>query len=178
MGSGNQFRSKIELVKGDITGLRVDAIVNAANTDLILGSGVAGAIRRAAGDCVQAECNEIGSIPLGDAVITSAGGLKAKYVIHAAGMHLGRRVTEQALHDATLNSLKRAQDNGVRTIAFPAIGTGVGGLNMARCAEVMLGVLREFFLNNPTPQIEKVYFVLFDDESLEIFKKTLDEEQL
>lgn len=132
---------KIKALKGDITDMDVDAIVSAANTDLILGSGVAGAIRKMGGDSIQKECDRIGPIPLGEAVITRAGNLKSRFVIHAAGMYLGGSVTEESLRAATKNSLIRADEKGIRTIAFPAIGTGVGGFPVDKCAEVMIDVI-------------------------------------
>jgi O-acetyl-ADP-ribose deacetylase len=159
---------KIVVMKGDITDIEVDALVNAANTDLILGSGVAGAIRKKGGDLIQNECNEIGSIPLGQAAITGAGNLSARFVIHAAGMHLGGRVSEVSLKDATYNSLLRASEKNLKTIAFPAIGTGVGGFPMKNCARVIVDTVSEFLENKHT-SIERVYFVLFDEESFDAF---------
>src|ERR1700739_3694435 len=100
---------KIELVKGDLTEMGTDAIVNAANNDLQLGGGVAGAIRRKGGDAIQAECNEIGSIPVGGAAITSGGNLKARFVIHAASMQLGGRTTSKAVQSSTAHSVRIAE---------------------------------------------------------------------
>jgi O-acetyl-ADP-ribose deacetylase (regulator of RNase III) len=159
---------KIVVMKGDITNIEVDAIVNAANTDLILGSGVAGAIWKEGGDLIQNECNEIGSIPLGQAAITGAGNLRARYVIHAAGMHLGGRVSEVSLKDTTNNSLLRASEKNLKTIAFPAIGTGAGGFPMKDCARVMVDTVSEFLEDKHT-SIERVYFVLFDEDSFDVF---------
>ncbi len=101
-------KDRIIIKQGDITDMEVEAIVNAANTELVLGSGVAGAIRKKGGDTIQEECDNIGRIPLGQAVITGAGKLKSKYIIHAAGMHLGGRVTEESLRECTMNCLLRA----------------------------------------------------------------------
>jgi O-acetyl-ADP-ribose deacetylase len=159
---------KIIVMKGDITDIEVDAIVNAANTDLILGSGVAGAIRVRGGELIQNECKEIGTIPLGQAAITGAGNLRAKYVIHAAGMYIGCRVSESSLKNATQNSLLRAAEENLKTIAFPAIGTGVGGFPMERCARVMVDAVSDFFETQHT-SIERVFFVLFDEESFNAF---------
>jgi len=166
------FKDRIIIKQGDITDLDVDVIVNAANTDLILGSGVAGAIRKKGGESIQRECDEIGSIPLGESAITDGGNLKAKYVIHAAGMHLEGRVLDQALRDSTRNSLKRANEKGLKTIAFPAIGTGVGGFPLDKSAEIMIDTVSEFLKHNET-SIEMVYFVLFDEESFEAFDNYL-----
>src|SRR5512140_2958890 len=119
--------SVIELVKGDITELDVDAIVNAANDRLVLGGGVAGAIRRKVGPAIQAECDKIGGCPVGRAAITTGGNLKAKYVIHAVGPRMGEGDEDQKLRSATLNSLSLADKNRLKTIAFPAISTGIFG---------------------------------------------------
>jgi O-acetyl-ADP-ribose deacetylase len=159
---------KIVVMKWDITDIEADAIVNAANTDLVLGSGVAGAIRKKGGDLIQNECNEIGSIPLGQAAITGAGNIRARFVIHAAGMHLGGRVSGLSLRDCTYNSLLRASEKNLKTIAFPAIGTGVGGFPMKNCAQVMVDTVSEF-LQNKHSSIERVYFVLFNEESFDAF---------
>jgi O-acetyl-ADP-ribose deacetylase (regulator of RNase III) len=159
---------RIVVMKGDITDVEVDAIVNAANTDLVLGSGVAGAIRKKGGDLIQNECNKLGSIPLGEAAITGPGNLRARYVIHAAGMHLGGRVSEVSLKDSSYNSLLRASEKNLKTIAFPAIGTGVGGFPMKNCARVMVDTVSEF-LQNKHSSIERVYFVLFNEESFDAF---------
>ena len=168
-------RSKIMLIKGDITEIEADAVVNAANTDLILGSGVAGAIRKKGGDLIQNECNEIGSIPLGEAAITGAGNLGARFVIHAAGMHLGGRVSGASLRDCTHNSLLSASEKNLKTIAFPAIGTGAGGFPMKDCARVMVDTVSEFLEDKHT-SIERVYFVLFDEESFDVFDHYLKSE--
>ena len=166
------LKDKIIVTQGDITDIEVDAIVNAANTRLLLGSGVAGAIRRKGGDSIQRECDKIGSIPLGRAIVTGAGKLNAKYVIHAAGMHLGRSVCEESLREATNNSLLRADEKVVKTVALPAIGTGVGGFPLNRCAQVMIDIVVEYLKNEKTG-IEKVYFVLFDMETYKVFNDYL-----
>lgn len=166
------LKGKIIIMQGDITDIEVDAIVNAANTRLLLGSGVAGTIRRKGGDSIQKECDKIGSIPLGEAVVTGAGKLKAKFVIHAAGMHLGGSVSEEPLRDATKNSLLRADEKGVKTVALPAIGTGVGGFPLNRCAQVMIDIVVEYLKNEKTGT-EKVYFVLFDMETYKVFNDYL-----
>ncbi len=161
-------KDRITILQGDITDMDVDAVVNAANTSLLLGAGVAGAIRKKGGDSIQKECDKIGSIPLGESTITSSGNLKARYVIHAAGMHLGAGVDEKALRDATRNSLLRADEKGIKTIAFPAIGTGVGGFPVDRCAKVMIDVVSKHLQNEKT-SLDKVYFVLFDEPTYRIF---------
>lgn len=162
------IEDKIIIETGDITEFAGDAIVNAANTDLILGSGVAGAIREKGGYTIQAECNKTGSIALGDVTITPAGDLKCKFIIHAAGMHLGGRVNEESLRSCIHKSLKVADQFNVRTLAFPAIGTGVGGFPLENCAETMLSVVKEYLQTQQTG-IEKVYFILFDYQAFTVF---------
>jgi O-acetyl-ADP-ribose deacetylase len=163
------WRSKITLRQGDLTDAGVDAIVNAANNDLQLGAGVAGAIRSKGGSEIQRECDLIGSIPLGEAAITGGGRLKARYVIHAASMQLGGRTTEENLRASTRNSLARARAHGLKSIAFPAIGTGIAGFPIARCAEVMLGEVRTHLSEQTS--LERVEFVLFDRAALDAFER-------
>jgi O-acetyl-ADP-ribose deacetylase (regulator of RNase III) len=162
---------KIELTKGDLTEMDADAIVNAANNDLQLGGGVAGAIRRKGGDAIQAECNEIGSIPIGGAAITSGGNLKARFVIHAASMQLGGRTTAHALRASTAHSLRIAAQKALKTIAFPAIGTGIAGFPMEECAEIMLNEAMDHIERGTS--LAKIYFVLIDDAALKKFQKAL-----
>ena len=165
------WRAKIALRQGDLTDADVDAIVNAANNDLILGGGVAGAIRVKGGPAIQQECNKIGSIALGEAAITGAGRLRARHVIHAASMRLGESTSEANLRAATRNSLMRANENSLKTIAFPAIGTGIAGFPIEQCAKVMLNEVRAH-LGGPTT-LERVEFVLFDNRTLELFSRVL-----
>ena len=162
--------TQIEILQGDITEADVDGIVNAANNDLELGGGVAGAIRRKGGPAIQEECHRIGPIPLGEAAITGGGNLKAKYVIHAASMQLGGRTTNESLEASTRNSLRRAEEKGLRSIAFPAVGTGIAGFDTKQCAEIMLGIASE--LREGGTSLERIVFVLFDKMSLEIFQET------
>ncbi len=158
---------EIILTQGDITDMDVEAIVNAANNDLKLGAGVAGAIRRRGGPSIQEECDHIGRIPVGEAAVTGGGQLKARYVIHAASMSLGSSTTEESLCSSTHNSLLRAKEKGLKSIAFPAIGAGIGGFSVRRCAEIMIGEVRQF-LEKPT-SLEKVYFVLFGENTYQVF---------
>ncbi len=164
---------KVLIQQGDLTEMDVDAIVNAANNDLQLGGGVAGAIRRKGGEAIQRECNEIGSIPVGGAAITTGGRLKARHVIHAASMQLGGGTTARALSSSTAHSLRVAREKGLKTIAFPAVGTGIAGFPMRECAEIMLGEVVEH-LKRPTT-LEKVYFVLFDQAAREVFEQVWGE---
>jgi O-acetyl-ADP-ribose deacetylase len=165
------WKAKVILQRGDITDADVDAVVNAANTHLQLGAGVAGAIRRKGGPTIQQECDAIGPVSLGEAAITGGGQLKARYIIHAASMHLGGLTTEGNLRDATVNSLKRAVEKQLTSIAFPAIGTGIAGFSMNRCAQVMLEEVRKH-LSGPTT-LQKVLFVLFDEPALKAFQQAL-----
>ena len=165
------WRAKIKLRQGDLTDADVDAIVNAANNDLMLGGGVAGAIRARGGPAIQNECDRIGPIALGEAAITGAGRLRARHVIHAASMRLGESTSPANLRAATRNSLMRANENALKSIAFPAIGTGIAGFPIERCAQLMLEEVRAH-LGAPTT-LERVEFVLFDRPALEVFERVL-----
>lgn len=165
------WKNKITLLQGDITDADVDAVVNAANTQLQLGAGVAGAIRRKGGPTIQQECDAVGPISLGEAAITGGGQLNARYVIHAASMHLGGLTSESSLRDATKNSLARAEEKQLTSIAFPAIGTGVAGFPIARCAQVMLEEIRNHL--NGSTSLQQVLFVLFDAPALSAFQQAL-----
>jgi O-acetyl-ADP-ribose deacetylase (regulator of RNase III) len=165
-----QLFERILIQQGDITEMDVDAIVNAANNDLKLGAGVAGAIQRKGGDAIQRECDEIGSIPVGYAAITGAGKLKARYVIHAASMGLsGIRTTAKSLRTSTAHSLRLAAERNLKSIAFPAIGTGVSGFPMDECAVIMLTEAIQHLKGESS--LETVHFVLFDTAAFEQFKK-------
>lgn len=163
---------KIQLVQGDITEMNVDAVVNAANNDLMLGAGVAGAIRRKGGEQIQQECNEIGTIPVGTAAITGGGRLKAHWVLHAASMELGGSTTAASLRGSTMHSLRLAEKKSLKSIAFPAIGAGIGGFPPRECAEVMFRAVFEH-LRQPT-SLEAIYFVLYDQPTFEIFADVLE----
>ena len=164
---------KIALLQGDLTEMEVDAIVNAANNDLQLGGGVAGAIRRKGGEAIQRECDAIGSIPIGGAAITTGGKLRPRFVIHAASMQLGGATTARALRSSTAHALRIASEKGLRTIAFPAVGTGIAGFPISECARILLHEVVDH-LKNPT-SLEKIYFVLFDTQALSEFEKALAE---
>lgn len=168
------MKDKIIVEQGDLTEMDVDAIVNAANNDLILGGGVAGAIRRKGGPSIQQECDKIGPISIGEAAITNGGHLKAKYVIHAASMALrGPLTTAESLVNSTKNSLLRAEEKKLKTIAFPAIGTGVAGFPVGKCAELMISTVLKH-LKKGESSLEKVYFVLFDKSAYDAFKEYLE----
>src|SRR4029077_20179746 len=160
---------RIEILQGDLTDINNDAIVNAANNDLQLGGGVAGAIRSKGGPKIQAECDEIGTIPVGGAAITTGGELKARYVIHAASMELGGRTDALSRRSATAHSLRIAAQKGLKTIAFPAVGTGIAGFPMNECAEIMLAEAVAHLSHETT--LDKIYFVLFDVPALKAFER-------
>lgn len=164
-------KTTLELTQGDITDLDTDAIVNAANTALQLGGGVAGAIRRKGGQQIQRECDEIGGTRVGGAVITTGGNLKARYVVHAVGPKHGEEHEDDKLKDATLNSLILADKYHLKSIAFPAISTGVFGFPKDRCATIMLSTTIAY-LEGPT-RIETVVYCLYGQNTFEIFRHTL-----
>jgi O-acetyl-ADP-ribose deacetylase (regulator of RNase III) len=163
---------RVTLVEGDITEQAVDAIVNAANSALVLGAGVAGAIRERGGPSIQQECDAIGPIEVGDAAVTGAGALPARFVIHAAGMPPGGRATEDAVRRSARRSLALASERGCRTIAIPAIGAGIGGFSPQRCAEVLIQEARAH-LAGPT-SLQEIRFVLFGEPSYRIFESAND----
>jgi len=168
---------KIKLIKGDITKVEVDAIVNAANSSLMGGGGVDGAIHRAAGPALLEECKaiiqKIGRLPAGEAVITGAGNLKCKFVIHTVGpvWQGGNFGEENLLRDAYTNSLKIAKEKGVRTIAFPNISTGAYGFPKDLASDIAISAVKDFLAENP--EIQQVIFVCFDEENYEIYKRKL-----
>jgi O-acetyl-ADP-ribose deacetylase (regulator of RNase III) len=167
---------RIVIQQGDITEMETDAIVNAANNDLMLGAGVAGAILRKGGDSIQKECDEIGSIPVGYAAITGGGKLKTRYVIHAASMGLGGEpTTAKSLRTSTAHSLRLAAERKLKSIAFPAIGTGVSGFSIDECAQIMLAEAARHLKGDTS--LETIYFVLFDERSCDTFQRTWDKLQ-
>jgi len=164
-------KSVLELTQGDITDRTTDVIVNAANSALQMGGGVAGAIRRKGGPKIQEECNRIGGTHVGGAVITTGGNLAAKYVIHAVGPRHGEEHEDAKLKDATLNSLILADQKNLKSIAFPAISTGIFGFPKDQCATIMLSTTIAY-LEGPT-KLEKVVYCLYNQKTFEIFKRTL-----
>lgn len=162
---------EITIVEADITTLPVDAIVNAANSHLQHGGGVAGAIVRAGGDSIQIESDRIGYVPVGNAAVTGAGNLPAKYVIHAVGPRLGEGNEDRKLHDATIAALERAEELRIRSIAFPAISTGIFGYPLERCAPLMIASVREF--EPRARSLQAVTFCLWSRKALEEFEKAL-----
>ena len=161
---------KIKLVEGDIVFLDVEAIVNAANKSLVLGSGVAGAIRSHGGPSIQEECDKIGPINVGEAVITGAGNLKADYVIHAVGPIYGEGEEEKKLRKATLSSLKIASEKQIKNIAFPAISTGIYRFPIQKCSEIMLKAAIEFAREHEYPK--EIIFCLYGQDAYSVFEET------
>ncbi|HXJ91404.1 MAG TPA: macro domain-containing protein [Terriglobia bacterium] len=161
---------KIHFLKGDITEMDVDAIVNPANTDLVLGSGVASAILAKGGPAVQEDCDRLAPVALGAAVVTTGGRLKALYVIHAASMRLGGRTSAESLQLAFRESLQRAEERGLKSIAVPAIGTGAAGFPIEECARILLGETLEHLKSRTS--LEHIYFVLYDEQALHTFEET------
>ena len=169
-------RSVVAVV-GDITAIGTDAIVNAANTELWMGSGVAGAIKRAGGEAIEREALAQGPIALGEAVATTAGRLPHKAVIHAAAMgYAGGHMlgpTAETIGSATRAVLALCDQLGLETVAFPALGTGVGGFDLARCAEVMVKAATSY-LSDPTSHIRQVVFVLRNENARQTFEEAIE----
>src|SRR5919108_168887 len=157
--------AEIEVIAGDITQLDVDAITNAANTQLKHGGGVAAAISRAAGPELQRESDEKAPIGLGEAVETSAGEMPAKYVIHAATMELGGPTSAEIIEEATRSTLAKAEELGCRSLALVAFGTGVGGFPLDEAARIMVGAAREH-----EGALERIVFAVRGDEAEREFR--------
>jgi O-acetyl-ADP-ribose deacetylase (regulator of RNase III) len=162
----------LRLVEGDITELDTDAIVNAANSDLELGGGVAGAIRRKGGPSIQRECNAIGHCPVGGAVITRGGALKARRVIHAVGPYGDDADADALLASATCRSLEVADKNHLSSIAFPAISTGIFRYPIDKCARIMLSTAIDY-LQRAETGLTLVVFCLYGQEAFEVFAAEL-----
>ena len=169
------MQNRIEIIQGDITRQRVDAIVNAANSSLLGGGGVDGAIHRAAGPALLAECRQLaasrGGCATGDAVLTGAGNLPARAVIHTVGpvWHGGQQGEAALLASAYANSLQLAADNRFATVAFPAISTGIYGYPKAAAATIALRTIRQFLQQHDYPQ--QVLLVCFDEESFRLYRQ-------
>lgn len=174
------MKNRIQLIQGDITKLKVDAIVNAANSSLMGGGGVDGAIHRAGGPAILEECRQIiawqGRCETGEAVITTGGNLSARFVIHTVGpvWNGGNNNEVQLLENAYLNSLNLAVENEVETIAFPNISTGVYGFPKKKAAEIAIQTVTEILSKNE--QIKQVYFVCFDEENNRLYGQLLNEQ--
>jgi len=159
---------EILLTRGDIAQQDADAIVNAANNHLWMGAGVAGAIKRAGGSEIEDEAVAKGPIPIGEAAVTGAGRLRARYVIHAAVMGRDLRTDADKIRQATENSLRRADELALKSIAFPALGTGVGGFSFEECARIMLDIVRSHSASDTS--LERVVFVLYDEPAYQAFE--------
>jgi O-acetyl-ADP-ribose deacetylase len=164
-------KTQLELVEGDLTDLEADVIVNAANEDLQLGAGVAGAIRQKGGASIQEECNRIGHTQVGTAVMTGAGNLKAKQVIHAVGPRMGEGDEDKKLASAVRSALALADRRGLKSIALPAISTGIFGFPMERAARIMLTEIHRFLQGGT--KLERVVLCLRGEEAFQIFKREL-----
>lgn len=168
-------RSILELVEGDITNQETDAIVNAANTSLLGGSGVDGAIHRAGGPKILEECKKLGGCPTGEARITPGGNLKVRYVIHTVGpiYHEGKRKEAELLANAYKNSLSLASQYKLKSVAFPSISTGAYGYPVSEAATIALKTVINYVKTHS--DIELVRFVLFDQKSYQEYEKSLQE---
>jgi O-acetyl-ADP-ribose deacetylase len=165
---------RIEAAQADISTARVDAIVNAANEALQLGSGVAGAIRRRGGSEIQSECDRIGHCAVGNAVVTGGGDLPAKWVIHAVGpvWRGGMHGEDDLLESAVRAALQRAEEIGARSVALPAISAGVFGFPLYRAARISVATAREFARSART--VEVILFCLFDEETCSAFRREIE----
>ena len=166
------MKRRITIVEGDLTAQQVDAIVNAANSALVLGAGVAGAIRARGGPTIQAECDAIGPIAVGDAALTGAGALPARFVIHAASMPPGGKANEGSVRASLRRALELASREGLRTIAVPAIGAGIAGFPLQRCAEVLLEEARRHLAGETS--LEEIRFVPFGEPAYRVFEMVND----
>jgi O-acetyl-ADP-ribose deacetylase len=158
--------AELEVMQADVTALEVDAIANAANTQLRHGGGVAGAISRAGGPEVQRESSERAPIALGEAVETTAGDMPARWVIHAATMELGGPTSADIIERATRSTLAKAEELGCRSLALVAFGTGVGGFPLDEAARLMVGVAREH-----EGALERIVFAVHGDEAERAFRE-------
>jgi O-acetyl-ADP-ribose deacetylase len=166
------WKHRVKIVLGDIALAKTEAVVNAANNELWMGSGVAGALKRAGGIQIEQEAVQQGPIAVGESVMTSAGTLPSLYVIHAAAMAPDRAATPQSVTAATGSALRLACEKDIDSIALPALGTGVGGLSLRECAEVMLEQVHHHCLNREQPG--EIHLVLFGQNALEIFNEVYD----
>jgi O-acetyl-ADP-ribose deacetylase (regulator of RNase III) len=164
------MKTQLRMIRGDITTTDADAIVNSANNDLVMGGGVSGAIRRVAGQQVQDECHKIGTVPLGTAVLTSGGLLKAPYIIHATVNPLGMWADAKSVRNAVKSTLKKADEHKIKRLAFPALGTGAGALAVERCADILIEEVMKHCENDQT-SLEEVMFVLYDEKPFAIFEE-------
>jgi len=161
----------IQVLQGDITDQDTDAIVNAANNHLWMGGGVAGAIKRRGGQQIEAEAVAQGPVEIGKAVLTSGGSLPAKHVVHAAVMGQDLHTDAMKIKTATQSSLMLAETNGISSLSFPALGTGVGGFSAYHCAKIMMTEAIEFLMRSK--HVHEIRFVLFDEPTFTVFEEEL-----
>ena len=161
----------LEVLQTDVTTLEVDAIANAANTRLLHGGGVAGAISRAGGPAIQEESDAKSPIGLGEAVETSAGAMPARWVIHAATMEMDFRTSAEIIERATRSTLAKAEELGARSLALVAFGTGVGGFSLEEAARIMVGAARE----HDARSLERIVFAVHGDAAERAFTEALGE---
>lgn len=161
-------QSVIRLIKGDIIDLQVEAFVYYARPDLLLGSGFGGAIAARGGPKIQEELKKLGTVQTTDAVVTSGGNLEARYIIHAVGPRFQEENLEEKLRSTMLNALRRAEENGVQSLAFPAMGVGFYGIPPEVCARETLGAVKKY-LENPT-ELREIIFCLKDSRELKPFQ--------
>lgn len=164
----------LRLIQGDITERDVDAIVNAANSHLQHGGGVAGAIVRKGGRVIQEESNKIGYTSVGTAVVTGAGKLHARFVIHAVGPRMGEGDEDNKLKSAVLNSIKLASKRGLKSISLPAISSGIFGFPKDRCAEILVKEALNYIEKNPESSLQLIEFCIYDDLTKECFQREFD----
>ncbi len=162
---------EIKIIKGDITELKVDAVVNAANNKLVMGGGVAGAIKKKGGRIIEDEAVKKGPIEIGGAVYTSAGNLSAKYVIHAATMGMDFQTDEIKIRNSCKSALGMAEELKIKSLAFPALGCGVGGFPLLACAKIMAQEVFRHLRETQSTYLKEIIFCLFDEEAFEVFNK-------
>jgi len=167
--------TRIVIIAGDLVEQDVDAIVNAANNDLLLGGGVAGAIRRRGGPAIQRECDAHGPVKVGEAAITGGGELPARHVIHAASMQLGASTTAESLRSSMDHAFRLAREHEVRTIAVPAVGTGIAGFPIDECARIMRDCVDRSLASGWQP--EEIRFVLFGEAARSAFNESFHDRE-
>lgn len=167
------FNAELKIIKADLTELSVDAIVNAANNELVMGGGVAGVIRKKGGQIIEDEAVKKGPIKIGESVATSAGTLKAQYVIHAATMGLDFKTDENKIRASTASALACANQLKIKSVAFPALGCGVGKFSLVGAAKIMSQEVWKFFRQNKKTTLNEIIFCLYDEAAYQIFEKTI-----
>jgi O-acetyl-ADP-ribose deacetylase (regulator of RNase III)/ADP-ribose pyrophosphatase YjhB (NUDIX family) len=164
---------EILVIKGDITQVEVEAIVNAANNRFLMGGGVAGAIKRKGGESIEDEAVKQGPVEVGESVLTSGGSLVAKYVIHSATMEMDFKTNEEIIRKATYSALSCAQHHNISSLAFCALGCGVGGFSYEAASKIMAQEVFRYFREVTAPSLKKIVFVLYSEGAYEIFNKNV-----